>query len=160
MPSDKAGEFVNRIAAVGHSMRGLSTLIWTMYWVLPQDEHFPTRLTALFEKANVGSRSYGRDHIVVQFFSQHPDVLAGPLVDFVRQDPSALRQSRGLNKIFGVHAGSIFSYLPLYPSESQDQKVCALRAASEEIDTLRGPSSRCAVIVEQTVAYAAQRTPF
>lgn len=138
--SNRVGEFVDRIAAVDPSDEKLPTVIRLLARALPQDEHFPTRLTTLFTKAVSVPPSrlsaLSGDKLVQNLFYANPDVLAKPFVDFVRGDPMGERQTKLLTDIFNPTI-LLRDAVECYPPESYDQKVWGLKRAAAGIDNLR-----------------------
>lgn len=127
--SGKVGELVNRIAAVDSSDGKLPAVIRDVALSLPQDEHFPTRLTTLFNKAVSVVKE---DSFIRELFYLHPDVLADALIDFVRQDPAGPKQTEVLMDVF--YPFTLSCYIN---DASSPQKIQGLRTAAAGIDNLR-----------------------
>lgn len=128
--SGKVGELVDRIAAVDSSDGKLPTVIRDVALSLPQDEHFPTRLTTLFNKAVsvVKEDSF----FIRELFYLHPDVLAEALIDFVRRDPAGPKQTEVLMDVF--YPFTLSCYIN---DASSPQKIQGLKTAAAGIDDLR-----------------------
>lgn len=147
VPSDKAGDLVERVVAVDSTTdQYLPDTIKLLASFLPQDEHFTSRLTTLFNKA-VSLGSYAGERLIHDLFYRNPDVLAEPLIDFVRQDPMGKRQTKLLTDIFNP-AILRRDAIGCYPPASYDQKILGLKTAAGGIDTLHGRKQGILAIVE------------
>ncbi len=136
--SDRAGELVRCIAAIDSSNAYLPRLIDLASRFLPQDKDLSERLTTLFTKAvSVPPSPLSGERLIQSLFYANPDVLAEPLIDFVREDPMGKRQTAALKIIFNSHSLRQDALECFYPPESYAQKVQGLKTAAAGIDNLR-----------------------
>lgn len=152
--SEQAGRLVERVAAmdcgdpVCEGLLGDS--IKLLARVLPQDEHFSTRLTTLFNRAAPIGSSNVRD-LMRDLFYRNPDVLADPLIAFVCWAPMGERQTQLLRDIF--HPTSLWrDAVECFPPKSYNRKAQGLRRAAVGMDELCKQKGFLA-IVENIIAF-------
>lgn len=159
IPSEQAGRLVEQVVAMDCGDPVCEGLLWDslelLARALPQDEHFSTRLTTLFNRAAPIGSSNVRD-LMRDLFCLNPDVLAEPLVAFVRGDPMGERQTKLLTNIFNP-ATFRQQIVVLYPRESYDQNVQGLKRAAAGIDKLRTKQGVLAIVEGLITSFESER---
>ncbi len=137
IPSEEVNGLVKFIAGIDSSDTHLPGLIDMASRLLSQNQDFSEHLTTLFAKAvSVPTSPILGERLIQRLFYANPDVLAEPLIDFVRGAPMGPRQTELLRDIFNPRS-LLRDAVECYPPESHDQKVWGLKSAAAGIDNLR-----------------------
>ena len=156
VPSDKARDLVERVVAADSSHESLLDAIELLASALPQDQDRSKHLTTLFNKV-VSVGSYAGERLIHGLFYRNPDVLAEPLIDFVRGDPMGSRQTKLLRDIFNPAILRKDTLECFYSAESYAQKVQGLKTAAAGIDDLRAKQGVLAIVENVITSYEAER---